>query len=206
MRILGFYHIFLIGHWYTVVTEQLRILLTSGLYDACEEINIGCLGTPVEKSFLEKYIVEPHPKLKIRYYSERAEDYEFPTLKLIEADDSHYVGFYFHAKGVTKPAETVVNHWRAYLNETVINRWQEHRDRVENGYDVSSVNFLKSPDHFSGNFWWFHRSYIDRLPPISTLNHSYRWHAEQWIAMGKPNFYTPPFIEPGDAVFPLKYK
>jgi hypothetical protein len=201
-----FWHIWMVSHWYTVITDQMRILLTSGLYDECEEINIGCIGAPDQKAFLEKYFVNVYPKLKIKYYSNRPEDYEFPTLRLIEADDSQYVGLYFHTKAVTRPFEVPINHWRSMMNEQLINRYQEHRDRVENGYDVSSIGYLKSPNHFSGNFWWFNRNYINRCPPIDTLCLTNRFHAEQYICMGKPNFYSAPHVEPGDAIFPIKYK
>jgi len=206
MKIRGFYHIYLINSWYTIVTDQIRILLTSGLYDECEEISIGCIGSTTERDFLQKYVVDVYPKLKIKYFSERAEEYEFPTLRLIEADDSYYVGFYFHTKGVTRPFEVTIQNWRCYMNEMCINRWREHRDRVESEYEVSSMGYLKSPNHFSGNFWWFRREYINRCPPISTLDHKNRFHAEQYICMGKPNFYSIPHIEPGDAIFPIKYK
>ena len=206
MKVKGFWHIFLHAHWYSVITDQMRILLTSGLYDACEEISIGCIGSPAERDFLQRYVVAVYPKLKIKYFSTIAEEYEFPTLRLIEADDSYYAGFYFHTKGVTRPFEGVIQNWRIYLNEMVLNRWQEHRDRVEGDYDVSSANYLKSPDHFSGNFWWFSRDYFNRCPPIDRIDLKNRFHAEQWICMGKPNFYSVPHIEPGDAVFPMKYK
>jgi len=205
MIIKGFWHIFMINHWYSVVMEQARILLTSGLYNACEEISIGCIGTPEEKALLEKYIVNQYPKLKIKYYSGNPVEYEFPTIALIETDKSDYAGFYFHAKAVTKYSETIINHWRSCLNEFIINRWQEHYQNICNGYDASSMNFLKSPDHFSGNFWWFNRRYIDTLPPVSVLNHKYRWHSEQWICMQKGDFYYPDFIEPGENTFTIKY-
>jgi hypothetical protein len=71
---------------------------------------------------------------------------------------------------------------------------------------VSSVNFMKSPDHFSGNFWWFNRRYIDKLPRIDTLDLENRFHAEQYIAMGKGKFYYPEFQEPGETAFLMKYK
>lgn len=206
MKIIGFWHIYAINHFYTVITDQMRILLTSGLYDECEEIRIGFIGTPENKELFEKYFLSMYPKFKLRYYSENPLEYEFPTLRLIENDRSSYIGFYFHTKGVTRPFETVIQHWRSFLNESILARYQEHRDRVEKGYDVSSVNFLKSPDHFSGNFWWFNREYIDRLPKLDTLDKNNRWHCEQWICMGNPNFYSSPHIEPGEAVFPIKYK
>lgn len=206
MRVLGFWHIWSINSWYTIITDQLRILLTSGLYDECEEIRIGFIGTAEDKELFDRLFVNVYPKLKVRFYSTDPSLYEFPTLKLIESDNSDYVGFYFHTKGVTRPFETNIQHWRTFLNENILARWQEHRERVENGYDVSSVNYMKSPDHFSGNFWWFNRRYIDRCPKIDTLDKNNRWHAEQWICMGNPNFYSPPHVEPGNVIFPIKYK
>lgn len=206
MKVKGFAHLFLSGHWYTVFSEQTRILLTSGLYDECEEIRIGCIGSQTEKAFLQKYFVDVYPKLKIKYHSENPLEYEFPTLRLIVADNSEYVGFYFHTKAVTRPFEVPINHWRSLMNESILNRWQAHRVRVESGFDVSSMGYLKSPNHFSGNFWWFRRSYIDKLPAIDSMDLSYRWGAEQWICRGNPNFYADPHVEPGDAVFTMKYK
>jgi hypothetical protein len=197
----------MINHWYAIVSDQMRILLTSGLYDACEEISIGCLGRPEERASLEKYFIDIYPKLKLRYSSAIPSEYEFPTLKLIEKDDSDYAGFYFHAKGVTKPLATEVGHWTAFLNEEMLNQWQRHYENIsENGFDVSSVNYLKSPDHFSGNFWWFNRKHINNLPPIDALDHGNRWHAEQWIVMGNGKFYYPEFREPGETPFTMKYK
>jgi len=197
----------MINHWYSVITDQMRILLTSGLYDACDEISIGCIGFPEEKALLEKLVVNLYPKLKIKYFSENPMEYEFPTLKLIEADITPHVGFYFHTKSITRPFETIINHWRMWLNESILNLWREHYERVCNGYDVSSVNEMKSPDHFSGNFWWFRRDYIYRLPKIDTLDKNNRFAAEQWICMcDSKNIYSEKFVEPGRDVFLIEYK
>jgi len=206
MIVKGFAHWYLINDWYTIVTDQMRILLTSGLYDECEQISIGCIGFPEDKALLEKLIINQYPKLIIRYYSQEPQDYEFKTLKLIEDDNSEYVGFYFHTKAITRPFEPIINHWRAWLNESILNRWEEHRNRVESAYDVSSVNELKSPDHFSGNFWWFNREYINRLPKIDTLDKKNRFAAEQWICMYKHRHtYAKEFLEPGRDTFIMQY-
>lgn len=206
MKIKGYWHIYGINSYYSIVIDQLRILLTSGLYDRCEDISIGFIGFPEEKQLFEKYVLSQYPKLKIRYYSNNPSDYEFPTLKLIEQDKGDYVGFYFHTKAITRPFETVINHWRHFLNENVIADWQLHYENVCNGYGVSSVNYLESPDHFSGNFWWFNRKYIDRLPKIDTLDKTNRFYAEQWVCMCKNRHnFAKEFKEPGDAVFKIKY-
>ena len=206
MKIKIFWHILMVNSWYTVVSEQMRILLTSGLYDACEEINIGAIDPENEISMLEDFFLAMYPKLNLRYLSTDPKEYEFPTLRLIEKDRSDYIGLYFHAKGVTKPCDTMVNHWREYLNEMVVQRWSEHVARIKDGYDVSSVNFLRAPDHFSGNFWWFHSRYIDILPGIDSLELHNRYHAEQWVCMGSGMWFYPPFQEPGEKGFLIKYK
>jgi hypothetical protein len=206
MKIKIFVHIWAINHWYTVFTEQMRILLTSGLYDACEEISISLISSPAERYLFEMYFVDCYSKIKFKVWSEQPGNYEFPALRLIEADDSQYAGLYFHVKGVTRPFETVIQHWRSTLNEAILNQWQTHYQNILNGYDVSSVNFRQSPDHFSGNFWWFNREYIKRLPPVNGLDLTNRWHAEQYICMAQGKFWYPPFIEPGDNLFQMQYR
>ena len=207
MKIKGFAHWYLINDWYTVITDQLRILLTSGLYDACEEINVNLIGFSEDRALFEKLFSDLYPKFIIRTISEDPLDYEFNALRMIENDKSEYVGFYFHTKAISRPFEPIICHWRSWLNEAILNRWQGHRDRVENGFDLSSVNEMKSPDHFSGNFWWFNRAYINRLPKIDTLDKSNRWHGEQWICMCKNRkVYAKEFVEPGRDTFLIQYK
>jgi hypothetical protein len=210
MIIKGYWHVFLINHWYSIVTDQLRIMINSGLYDACEEIDIGCLGPDTERALLQRLIVDQYPKLKIKYYSQQADEFEFPTLKLLQTAShtgERFLGFYIHTKAVTNPSDTIQNHWRAWLNEAILNRWREHHDRVIVSYDVSSVNHClppQHPEHFSGNFWWFNSDYIDHLPPISGLEQCNRWQAEQWICRGHGRFYAKNFVEPGRDVFKIQ--
>lgn len=202
--IKGFWHIYMINHWYSIVADQMRIILVSGLYDAVSEINIGCIGSEKEKSVLQKYFIDLYPKLKIKYYGQEPTFYEFPTIKLIEDDIGEYFGFYFHTKGVTKPSDSVVNHWRAWLNEAILNRWRLHYNNIRADYDISGVNVMYSPDHFSGNFWWFNRRYVKKLPKISSLDLDNRYHAEQWIMMCKnKRIFKGEFKEPGIDTFKM---
>jgi hypothetical protein len=213
MIIKGFWHLYLTNHWYSIVADQMRIMLTSGLYDACYEINIGCIqpAGSTEAILLKKLFVEQYPKLKIRYISDKPTDYEFRTLKLIEQDKEKYAGFYFHTKAVTNPSDTIQNHWRAWLNESILNRWGKHYWNVcEKDYDVSSVNHClppAHPEHFSGNFWWFDRGYINELPKIDSLNKNNRWLAEQWVCRSKTKrVFAEEFIEPGRDVFLMNFR
>jgi len=205
MIIKGFWHIYMVNHWYSIVSDQMRILLYSGLYDASEEINIGCVGSKSERMFLQKCFIELYPKLHVRYYGAEPTVYEFPTLKLIEDRPGNYYGYYFHTKAVTRPDISVINHWRAWQNEAILNNWRFNIKNIQDGYDISGVNFCKSPDHYSGNFWWFNREYIDKLPKISELNHKNRFHAEQWNFMSKDVVaFKGNFVEPGKDIFTMK--
>lgn len=207
--IKGFYHILLINHWYSIVAGQMRILLSSGLYNACHEINISCLGSGENREYLKKYFADNYNKLHIRYYSENEKEYEFPALQLIENDHDDYVGFYFHSKGVTAPEEVHKNHWREWLNEGVLNNWKLHFSNIDaGGYDISGVNAIAG-DHriyYSGNYWWFDSKYIKKLPKIGHLNKLDRYDAEQWIAMDKERkMFMGRCVEPENESFKINY-
>lgn len=208
MIIKGFWHVFVVNHWYSIVADQLRVLISSGLYDASEQITLGIIGTDQQQlDYLQWMILNQYPKLRVGYVSHRPEDYEFRTLKLIEDDKGVYAGYYFHTKGVSDPADTIKAHWRAWLNEAVLNRWREHYEMILRGFDVSSVNHCqppKHPEHFSGNFWWFNRKYINRLPAVDSLRWTHRYDAEQWICCGHGQYYAAEFVEPGRDVFEIK--
>ena len=194
MIIKGFYHILLQHHWYSIVVDQLRILITSGLYDSCGAIYISCIGDDRQKDFLDRLFIRQYPKLKVIYYGTNPKEYEFPALRYIEQMEGDYVGFYFHTKGVTKPNDTVKAHWRSLLNEAILNQWNIHYKNVAfRRYDVSSINYLESPDHFSGNFWWFNRNYIRNLPKIDSMNLNNRYNAEQWVCRGHGRYFVMPF-------------
>jgi hypothetical protein len=186
----------------------MRIILTSGLYDECEIINIGCIGDNTQLELLRKHFINQYPKLYIGAISDQPTDYEFLTLRLIERDNTEYQGFYFHTKAVTKPADTVQNHWRAWLNESILNDWAHHQHNISIGYDISSVNHCMPPlhpEHFSGNFWWFNRDYINKLLAIDSLDKNNRWQAEQWICKAKGRFYAHEFKEPDRDTFIMKH-
>lgn len=186
MKIKGFWHIYMINHWYSIVIGQLNMIVRSGLYQECEEIQMGCIGENDQMALFQELVVNQFPKLKLCFRSDDPVLYEFPTIELIEKDTSDYIGFYFHTKACTKPTDILQNNIRELLNKNILDDWQKHFGKIfYDKCDISSVNFLKYPDHFSGNFWWFNRRYVDTLPKTVSLDHSYRWHAEQWICMSK---------------------
>jgi len=79
-----YYHVYGINHYIEIATEQINTIIESGLYDRCESINIGFLGT--EENLVHfKSIFGKYDKIKIREHSEDATRYEFHTLRIKES-------------------------------------------------------------------------------------------------------------------------
>lgn len=178
--IKGFWHLYLVNNWEHIVEEQVNILVASHLYDSCSEIKMGCIGSNEDISKLFK-ILFPKTKFKLYYQTANPLEYEFATLKLIEQDDWNYTGFYFHLKGVTRPKDPMQTKERMFLNFVMLNQWRHHKDLIETGYDISSVNYLSIPNRFSGNYFWFDRKRIMKLKPLSEIDQTDRFNAERWI-------------------------
>jgi len=193
--IKGFWHIYLVNNWEAIFREQLQILVKSGLYKECHEINIGCIGASRYRLGLQ-HLIAKYPKIKIKAFSRNAKEYEFTTLRLIEADNTKYIGFYFHLKGVSRPKDGMQKKERRYLNETMLNQWRTPYRLLMDGYDIVSPNYMTIPRRFTGNFFWFHRSLINKLPRLKNMDLSDRYVAEYWIHMacsenlGMLNKYT----------------
>jgi len=182
--IKGFWHIYMINNWRSIILEQLKVLKDSGLYEECMWISIGCLGNFDHREALLN-IIKPYPRIGIKYHSEDSGEYEFATLRLIEADNDIYTGFYFHTKGVTRPHDMMQPKERKFLNEIMLNQWRMHKFIINTGYDISSVNYLSVPNRFSGNYFWFNRHRLNRLPKLETLDQTDRYNAEKWVYMSK---------------------
>lgn len=39
-----YYHISMMNNWEEIVKEQISLLVSSGLYDECESVSVGCNG------------------------------------------------------------------------------------------------------------------------------------------------------------------
>lgn len=188
-----------------IVGDQLRILKSSGLYEASENIFAGCLGSRTELNELRKILLG-YPKIIITYHSENHKEYEFATLKLMQQkaheETESFYGFYFHVKGVSWPVKRNPRafiggtYWRNYMEHFNIRKWKDCVSKLDEGFDTCGVKLLapkESPanaQHYSGNFFWAKSEYIRTLKPIESLNHNDRFQAEFWQCSGSPNAAT----------------
>lgn len=192
-KIYGFWHIYMVNNFVQVIEEQLNMMKDSGLYDAAEQIMIGLVGDKSQVDHV-KNVIQKYHKLKIVTHKTNANEYEFPTLRIVKdksRQKEDYHCFYIHTKGVSYNNHPGGKHWRDYMNYFTLTRWRRNIEKLSQGFDTSGVKWIPSSDefmrHYSGNFWWATSEYIASLPEINTLNLKDRFMAEMWIGCGNPN-------------------
>jgi len=198
MKIKGFWHIMMANNYYEVITEHFKIMKSSGLYNACDVIYVGCLGNPKELHNVSLFFDKT--KVKIDIYNSRMDFYEFITLKHLKyiADNTEpFYGFYIHTKGVSY--QTVYEggeYWRDYMNHYILRKWKDNIKRLDKGYDLCGVKLLDDKSapayklHYSGNFFWFRSVYVMKLPLVDSMNITNRFEAELWIGKMQPKATT----------------
>lgn len=189
-KIIGFWHICMINKYEEIISEQLDLLVRSGLYDKSEYILAGCAGQLCEMVKV-KQLFSKYPKITVELLPS-IKDYEFPTLEYLwnTADKGiDFFAFYFHTKGVSHPNHEGGKHWRDYMNYYTLTNWKDNVEKLKEGYSTCGVKLIPKgsfPLHYSGNFWWVNSTYIKTLPPITSLNKADRFKAEMWICSKNP--------------------
>ncbi len=201
-----FIHVCTNNNGIDIFEDIIKDVRSSGLYDRVDKILIGIVGT------INALIPFIDPKFKILYMDPQVLYYEIKTInyilsyvkKLYNSDEA-YIG-YVHTKGVRKVGGNMdcVLSWRKMMSYFIIEKFQTCLDYL-NEYDTIGVNlcnqFLQSKDlvsvsnehciHYSGNFWWSKKSYIENLPilPEDLTEQSVftRCRAENWICSKYPN-------------------
>jgi len=200
-----FIHICMIENWEIIIQDQINTIKNSGLYDICEKIHIGLLG---DINNIHKKIFQDD-KFDILYIDSRIDLYETNTINFIKyfcskLKDEIYI-LYIHTKGVRRAGnDNVILSWRKMMEYFLIEKYQycidnlSFYDTIGNNvinsycYDMDKIAVNKNHTyHYSGNFWWSKKSYIDKLPfieidlSINAINT--RYIAENWILSEYPN-------------------
>ena len=154
----------------------------------------------------------PFAPVRVRFFSGKFLNfYEYATLKVMYSDavaeassgESGVLALYVHTKGVGKPYDVVVDHWRKFMAHHLLGpghcRCLEHLHEpypqiaataATCGVDLSSSPLL----HYSGNFWWARFDYLAGLQTPESLFDffatpnplwSTRHNQEFWIASGR---------------------
>lgn len=153
-KIFGVYFICCIGNYLQIVSEQLKTLCESGLYDNTENIYcFVCLSNPNILNLLSKFpkiiIISSEKNLKEKFAINNYRNY----LK-----NENYYLYYFHS------TEKSCNDWRLLCDHFTLRKWKINVELLKR-FNCVGINYLSYPKkHFSGNFWWTKSEYIKNLP------------------------------------------
>lgn len=200
-----FIHICMIENWEFILKEQINTIKKSGLYNLCEKINLCLLGE-INNIYNEIF---NDKKYNILYIDTRMNLFEVNSINFIKyfcmnINDEVYI-LYIHTKGVRKICnENVITSWRKMMEYFLIENYEycinnlNIYDTIGNNvvneycYNIDEVCVNKNHTyHYSGNFWWSKKSYIDKLNYLeidlsnSSINTRYR--AENWILSKYPD-------------------
>lgn len=200
------------NNWKNITNYFFKCLFSSGLYDVCDEIKIGCVGeeefTKYDLDFLLNF-----SKIKI-YKLGNLSCFEIETLKLLYKDccSKNFNLFYFHTKGASlsleswkknkdilkkqyhirnymkfedvKKAYRCTRYWTKYF---LINNYKNCLNLLNNS-DIVCLKRSHNDKFIPINFWWSKSDYIRTLPfPEMTKD---RYDAEMWVCKNKQKKIT----------------
>jgi hypothetical protein len=162
-----FYHIFCNQNTESIVLDQAKKIIWSGLYKKSHKIYCFLSG---EEIFIEKltYIISNFGN-KFIIAKKGVNDTTFERFTLLSIkdyiDDNDKI-LYIHSKGVMRSilnpefSEGII-HWRNFMEYYLIYKHNDCIDLLDN-YDTVGVNYGSSntPKHYSGNFWWSTAKYF----------------------------------------------
>lgn len=167
MSILGIYHIGCIGEYKSIIEEQLSLLHKGKLYDEIKNLIIFLSKKEVEED-IKKF--DRKNKFIFHYYPrEERENYTINNFRQYVTKDVEKI-FYFHTKGVSRE-NNIFHIRRKILNFYLLENYDICIELLDK-YDVVGCSLYKFPKiHFSGNFWWTKKSYLETLP--QKINNNY---------------------------------
>ena len=201
-----FIHICAIENWESILDELINIIKKSGLYKKIDKIHLGILGN-IEKeiinSKIDVYENENEKNLfNILYINHNIHSYEIPTINEIKLfcqdKTSEIYILYLHTKGVRRAGnDDVTKSWINMMSYFLIENYEyciknlikydTIGNNIVNDFCTNDKSSFVNNDHtlhYSGNFWWSKKSYINNLPFLN--NDDNRYKAENWILSKYP--------------------
>lgn len=165
-----FYHIYCCDTTYSILSDQVKKIIFSGLYNTID--CIYCFLTGEEKYIDEmiEYITKCGKKFKVMEIGVDDQSFERFTIHKIK----NYIlpndkFLYIHTKGIIREGCKNVDDWRTYMEYFLMTKHNECIKLLDE-YDTVGVNLsYVSGMHYSGNFWWCRGSYFLTLPDIKYL-------------------------------------
>ncbi len=151
-----FYHVAAMGHWRSVVLEQVALLKTSG-WD--QPVHVGFVGPYDQSGYLHQVFAAAEIPMYLCAVGE-LNHYEFPTLqalwKFANQCDGPYALGYFHTKAVSKLDKWPDHHWRLLMNACCIAEWRARIADLDthdfSGTSLPETQFHGAPPELSKHY------------------------------------------------------
>ena len=190
-----FIHVCCLENWKEIFEDMIKNIKDSGLYNNTKKIFLGILGDFSNEIYFKDNILDTDKKFQILYIDENVCNYEILTINCIKDfcnqdvyDDANIL--YIHTKGVRKAGnDDCTLSWRKMMEYHLIENYENCLSYLGN-YDVIGSNIINTFDsddkivsvngihnyHYSGNFWWSKKSYIQKLPYLDIdLSETFKW-------------------------------
>lgn len=165
--IYGVYYIGCLGHYLSIVEEQMKCLVDSGLYAQTTKILVFICSFNDNDTSLLRIIEEYDTEKKCVLITSAENIYEKFAINNYQGyitDDFYYV-YYFHTKAVSRGPGTLFDRRRKILNYYTLVLHKLNLELLET-YDAVGCSLTTRPSlHFSGNFWWAKSEHVRTLPP-----------------------------------------
>lgn len=197
MKIAVWYHCVLSGlripredHAISILSEQMRAIKLSGLFDIADQ-RCFCVNGG-DGDFLTLCSLAPVPGNIVAHHEGQS---EIPTLNLLRENlKPGWFVMYHQIKGVTHPGEKLYEVWRGCMERACVWNWRRCVADLERGFDAVGCHWLtpqQYPAHvtspfFGGTFWWAKSDYLLQLPALPADTHENRYEAESWIGRRRP--------------------
>jgi hypothetical protein len=168
-KLIVVYHLFQAHKWEQIFSEQMGLLLLSGLCDYAHVIVSINGSSPIPEGPYETIY-------RTEGFSEK------PSLLLARQCAQQYPEsriFYLHSKGISH-ATPNQDDWRMMMQHFMVVKWKEAVQLLDDN-DVVGVNWRTYPvPHSSGNYWWANASFLLQLDE-AFLTDDDRMSQEFWI-------------------------
>lgn len=173
-----FFHIWITGDWKQVAQKIWNRIVTSGLVDKLESINISILGGS------EVHVQDIFGEYSVNYIlvTSNQKLYERGILNYIGKYSKNHDGYYLYINtfGVNKSKFIGVKDWQEMLIYFTIDKWSVCVKKLFE-HDALGVNLKKMDEsqlkqitttdldqtwYFSGNFWWARSEHLKKLTNV----------------------------------------
>jgi hypothetical protein len=182
---------FMVDDWEIRLSDQLKRMKSSLLYDESNEIHL--VVTDINNNQKDKVdsLLGEYQKISLDYTTRNW--YEGHALSKVDNIGRTYDDckiLYFHTKGVSNKYKDLISNdyynlkvegikcWKELMEYFLIDNWKDCIKKLDE-YDTVGVNNVNN--WWWGNFWWSNSKHIKNNKPFNEYFTGSRWGCESWL-------------------------